>query len=278
MSSNITFTVNAQDFVINTPEFGYSANINLAMIHQAQLPRGYSIWDNGVTNDYRTCKADFLLNASNTDILLDMISAISKGRGQTISMNLGANSGFYPFGPDLGDSGAFNIRILNPTPQPVMEEPWMWFRTTLSFVMVSKPAYVLPSEVDEGDITIGSISGLRYPPGMPDSTTNYGFSTQLTYDGTPYTIDKTINSDENVTSLQMVCNQSKAAALVNHMTQSVRDANLTIQDNTNGYFFGREAGEDNTYTCQWLDSQISIRHTRFDEFAFGLTFYRVSTA
>ena len=278
MSSSITISVNAQDFVLNAPEWGYVTDINLALIHVPHLPRGYAIWDNGILKDYRTVSLDWLLNATDTNTLLGIFDTLSKGRGQSFNLNLGTNSGFYPFGPDLGDSGIFQCRILNVNTQPVLEEPWLWFKTQATMVMETSPSYSLPTEIDEGDITIGTVSGLRFPPNMPQSENSFGYTTQLTYTGVPYTVDKTINSDSDTTTLDMVCNQSKAAALIDHMVGTVRDANLNITDNANGYFFGRKAGEDNTYVCQWLDSKISITHSRFDEFSFGLTFYRVSTS
>ncbi len=278
MATTVTFTVSAQNFTINTPQWDYTTEINVSLIHQALQPRGYGIWDNGSGNDYRVCSATWLLNATDTNTFRGIFTDITKGRGISFDLNLGTNSGFYPFGPDLGDSGTFQCKLIAMDSGPVLEEPWLWFSTTIEFVMETNPAYSLPSQITEGDITIGGISGLRYPPAMPQSAQNYGFATQLTNDGTAYTVDKTIGADEDTTILGMVCNQSKAAALIDHMVGTVRDANVNVTDNDNGYFFGQAAGEDNTYVCQWLDSKIVVNHSRFNEFNFGLTFYRVSTS
>ena len=262
--------------LLNTPQHDYVSEIPIGLLHTALEPRGYGIWDNGSANDHaRMCRATWLMNEANADTLLDIIN--NTGRGNNIILRLGTKSGFFPFGPDFGDSGDFTIRVISATPGPVQSDPWLYFSVTLEFVMVSGPEYVLPSQVDEGNLQIGTITGLRYPPDFPASSTNYNFSTQLTRAGTPYTIDKLM--DAYVTKLAMVLRHNKAAALINHLMVTVRNNDLNVIAQGNNYIFGRENNSSGKYVCQWLNESITVTHVRYDQFNFDLTFsYRSSSS
>jgi hypothetical protein len=275
MTTPAVINIKAQStgYDLPAPEYGYEVEIGTALIHTERLPWGYGIWDNGVANVSRTLKATWLLDATDTNTLLGIFNDLNKGRGISVELKLGTEpTGFYPFGPDHGDEGDFDCRMINIDIKPVMEEPWQYFKTEISFVEEDNPTYSLPSEVSEGDLQIGTITNLRYPPSMPQSRTRYGFSTQLAYDGTPYTIDKRSTWDYNATTLKMACNQSKAAALIDHLINTVRNNNLTIVAQSGNYLFGQPGGESGSYTCQWLDSVISIKHTMYDRFEFDLNF------
>jgi hypothetical protein len=257
-----------------TPEYGYETTISTALIHTERLPRGYGIWDNGTANIRRVFKGTWLLDATDTGTLLAIFNDITKGRGISVTLKLGTEpTGFYPFGPDHGDEGDFDCRMISIDPKPLMEEPRQYFRTEISFVEESNPAYSLPVEISEGDLQIGTITNLRDPPDMPESRTRYGFSTQLTRDGTAYTIDKRSTVDYNATKLGMVCNQSKAAALINHLLATVRNNNVAISSQANNYIFGQPGGSSGYYSCQWLDEVLKIKHVSYDRFNFDLNFW-----
>ncbi len=213
------------------------------------------------------------MNEADTATLLNLWKDSNKARGVTGSIVLDAGSGFFPFGPDLGDAGTFGARMTRLDPSPPLEEPWLYFRNTVEFVMTSNPAYGLPAEQDEGDLQIGGITGLRYPPTFPEPSIEYAQTTPLTRDGTPYTLDKQPADDKYETTLPMVLRHNKAAALVNHMVVTVRDNNVTIVDAGNGYLFGRSPGEGASFACQWLNEVLTVKHDGFDQFSFPLSFY-----
>jgi len=265
------------NYAIDNPMYDYTTGISLALEHIPLLPKGYSIWDNDSTNDFRTFKATWQLSATVTNRFLNIFNSINKGRGVSVLLNFGSNSGVFPYGPDLGDSGIFQSRMTSINAKGVMEEPYLYFNTEMEFVMETYPEYSLPTEIPEGDLQIGTITNLRYPPSYPDPTSNYGYNTRLTRDGSPYTIDKTSDSDFYITTLPMICNQSKAAALIDHLVTDVRDSNITIIAQANNYLFGNEMGSSGTYICQWLNDVIQIDHNRYDEFEFKISFYRIAT-
>jgi hypothetical protein len=259
-------------YTLPSPEWGYEVGVYCALHHAKVLPTGYRIWDDGTANDYRTCKATFLLSASDTNALRGLLKDIARGASMTLALK--KKSGFFPGGPDKGDYGYYGIRITAIEAAPVMEEPWMCFRTTLGFVLESYPSYALPVQISEGDLSIGTITNLRYPPNMPQSSSEYHYATTLTRDGSPYTVCKLTSEYETV--LAMVCNQSKAAAIVNHLVGTVRGADVTVVGTTNNYLFGQENAGDGSYTCKWISNVISIKHNRIDEFEFALPLCKVS--
>ena len=262
------------NYTLDNPIYGYLSTIVLALIHTDKLPAGYAIWDNGSSRDYRMCKFVSRLNAAQTNTLLTIFNTLAVGRGISLTLGLGhTNTGFFPFGPDRGDKGNFGVRLISVEARPVMEEPWLYFDTEMVFVEESCPGYTLPSQIPEGDLQIGAIAELRNPPTMPESATDYGFSTQLTNSGAAYTVDKL--TDFQTTVLKMVCNQSKAAVLINYMCGTVRAANVNIVSQANNYLFGREGGSSGVYSCQWLNEQVVIKHNSFNEFEFELSFYWV---
>ena len=268
--------VNSVDYEIDAPKYGYITTINTALIVTPLLPSDFAIWDNGSTNMSRTVRFKWLLSATDTDTLLEIFNNITKGRGVELTLKLGTDSGIFPFGADYGDSGNFGVQLIGLSALPVQEEPWLYFSVDAEFIMTSKPAYSLPAEIAQGDLQIGNISNLRYPPDMPNSYTDYGFSTQIAYDGTPYTVDKL--ADSYTTNLNMLCNESKTAAIIDDLVETIRDSTCSIVAPSNNYIFGRECDGDAIYTCRWLNESISITHNRFNEFSFGLNFYRISQA
>jgi hypothetical protein len=278
MVGDITIRTRGDRYQVKMPVRGYTSEIHVATMHQRVEPRGFTIWDNGSAYDYRLCDARFMLDPTEALRLLDAFADADKGRGLTVSIDLPASSGFFMFGPDRGDTGTFGARITRLRDAGLQEEPWQYFSVEVSMVATSLPAYVLPSQVAEGDLQIGTITNLRYPPMFPTPAVDFKFETVLTRDGSPYTIDKTSASDSETTQLSMVCNESKAAALINHLVNTVRDNTLSIVAGSGNYLWGRKAGASGTYTCYWLDEVISVSHDRHDEFRFNLSFWRSATA
>jgi len=268
--------VQGKAYRFNNPQYGYTTTIHIATHITPVAPKGYTVWDDGSSYDYRTCRAEFLLYEDDAETLIQTITDDAYGRGIDCNLILQEGSGFYPFGPDKGDSGTFGVRIVRVEPGPVQEEPWRYFRIAVEMVATSYPGYVLPTEVSEGDLQIGTITGLRYPPDFPKSLHNVLYDANITRDGSPYTTDYLQSSDNYETSLPMVCNHSKSAALVNHLVSTVRGSTLSVVGGDNTYLFGRIPGDSGTYTCRWIDSSLKIVHVAYNRFSFDLNFYRVS--
>lgn len=270
----IKFIVDSAEYEVNNPTIGYTSTIKPALVHQALMPRGYSIWDNSYLRDQRICKAIFLMSNTLTTILVNLFTDSDKGRGLDIELDLGATpTGFFPFGPDFGDKGIFNVRMINIIVGGSKEAPYLNFETEVTLGMVTKPVYTLPTEVPEGvNFSIGTITDLRYPPDFPLPDSNYLMNTNVMRNGTVYyTVDKLEN--QYFTKLPMLCNQSKAAALLKHLTETVRGNDVTLLGDANFYLFGPDVIGSGQYKTKWMNEVVEITHINYDLFQFDLTFF-----
>lgn len=271
--TRITLVLDGTSFTLPAPEWGYTVSTVSALRLVPKLPRGYTVWDDGAAYDYRVCKCSWMLNASDTAVLATIARESIYGRGNTISMSLPVNSGFYPFGPDWGDAGTFTVRILEFSQGKQLEEPYGHYNPKLAMICVTHPAYTLPSAIAEGDLTIGGVSNLRWPPDWPDASAQYDVGTQVTRGGVPYSVDKMTNRYES--AFGMICNHSNAAALINHLVATVRSASIVITAPANTTPFGIEnAGP--SYSCVWTNHRLEIKHELYNRFSFSLQFFMVS--
>ncbi len=272
LQTNIT-----ANYIVNSPQWGYSTIIDLPFEIEKLDSGDYCIWDHGSTFDIRKCKCTFLLPLAMANSLLTALTTDSLGRAATLTLILGSNSGFFPFGPDKGDSGDFTIRVLNFSPKSSIGHPADMFPIEVEFQNISTyPSYSLPTEIQEGDLQIGTIIGLRYPQGMHEQNFSFGIKPAITYGSDVYFIDSASNSDSHDSLMGMSLCQNKAAALINHLTGTVRYNSLSIIPPANSYLFGRLNSSTATYTCQWIDKQIEIQNPSFNNFVFNLNFHRVS--
>jgi hypothetical protein len=108
---------------------------------------------------------------------------------------------------------------------------------------------------------------------MPKSDDNYRMVTSITNGGTGYVVDKTESSDRYLSTFKMFCNQSKAAALTDHIVNTVRGNDVNIIGGANSNFFGANKASSGTYTCKLYQSKVTVTHNRPDEFLIPLTFF-----
>jgi hypothetical protein len=282
LSSNTTITFRfgaSTDYTVKNPQWGYSTIIDLPFEIEKLDNGDYSIWDNGINFDIRKCKCTFMLSLAQANTLLTALTTNSVGRAATLTLMLGTNSGFYPFGPDKGDSGNFTIRVLNFKPLSSIGHPADFFPIEIEFQNISTyPAYSMPAELQEGDLQIGTITGLRYPQGMHEQNFEFGIKPIITQGSEVYNIDSASNSDSYDSQMGMSLCYNKAAALIEHLTATVRASTLSIIPPANSYLFGRLNASTATYTCNWIDKQIEIQNPSFNNFTFNLNFHRISQA
>lgn len=276
MSINIRY--GSTDVELPAPRWGYETRIVLPLIITKLTPgNGYSIWDNGSNYDIRFCKCTWFLSLADTNSLIDILRNSAKGRAADLTLKLGNDSGFFPFGPDKGDSGDFIVRLVSPEPRGSIGHPADYFYTECDFVFVgSYPAYELPEAQIDGSLQIGTIGSLRYPQPMHVQTIHYGVNTVITHNASSYANDFTSTGDEYQCSMDLTQCQANAARLIDHLTGTVRANNVNIIPPANSYLFGRENGGTATYVCQWPQNEIVINHTQHDQFNFGLKFNRIS--
>jgi hypothetical protein len=272
----ITFTAGGSYVQIEYPEWSFLAKAHLAMSLNSTC-NGWDVWDNGIVNDYRTCEIERLhLNLISGDTTAKMLDDfLLAHRDETLEMNLPSGSGFFPFGPDKGDAGNFDVKIIER--KFGQYDQFRQYTKSMILLMVTAPVYVLPDIVTQGDFQIGEIEGLLYPQLGIDSSREYGIQTGISYGGDAYSVDIRHNIHE--TSFIQQCNTSLAAALMNFLCSDLgRYQDISIVAPGNYYLFDMANGSDGTYTCKLIQDIVECKHVGNEQFEIPLKFWMKSAA
>jgi hypothetical protein len=250
------FTILGADNVTTTsckiPEYGYDVEIHLPIHVAEKHPFGYSMFDAGTAYDYRILSINSILfDVPNHESLVGYFNDATFGRGENVTFQLGATpTGFFPFGADLGDKGNFVCRVLDFQESGVLYSPYKYVNSQWRFVLVSAPAYTLPTEIDQGDLVIDEVSGLMPMQKDVDLEIHRAIRTDLTRDGSPYSVDGVANlkppyarggevAFHRDITLDLILNKSKAAALLYTIVNSIRTDARTFQtSNYNKAIYG----------------------------------------
>ncbi len=266
----------ANQIEVTVPRFGYQTVIDLPF-EIVQLDDGlFDIYDYGGGNpalyDKRRCNCKFYLNATEQQTFNNFFrddDENPKGRAYDVTLRMNTDSGFFPFGPDKGDVGDFDVAVTFGNTPAIGEAPFLYFDSNINIQHTgSYPAYSLPSEVSEGGLTIGTITNNRFPPGWFKPSGRYGFFETVTEDGTVEWMDRSENADWYTTTFEMVSNESKAAAVIEYLTATARNNQFTLTAPTNSYPFGRDLGV--SVVVKMIQSKIEITHEYFDRFRYTL--------
>lgn len=267
------------NYTFKNPLYGYKTIIDLNMKWQKLSGKKFVPWDYGTAYTRRSCTCTLALNATEALSFIGVFQDEAKGRGINIELTPGA--GFHPFGADRGDAGVFKCRMFSEEQKSSIGHPQDVFKFTCTFCFndpAGFPAYTPPvagigGQKAQGVLQIGTVTNLRYPPDMQDLGIDYKVKTNLTYDGTPYGVDRSAAADRYVSTLHMIENESKTAALINYLVNTIRGTAVSIIPPTYAYMFGREYLGTGTYSCRMLNEKIEIIHNRYNEFSFPLTFW-----
>lgn len=266
-----TFINGENTLEMPSPEFGYEVEITQALKWGTTSDGQYVAWDNSYSQsnkriyDKRVLKnLSFIVDYSKQNEAHSFFSSAIKGRCENITLRLDSiRKGFFPFGPDLGDTGDFVCRIINVEQGGLRLSPFRRFGTNLEIVLVSAPAYSIPSKLSEGSFTFGTIDGLQYPQGAFDLNVIRNNRTDLTQTGAPYSIDGDSSADNWEMNFSMELHPINASRLFDYVTSTVRANDFTIQTPANYYMFGAQKGSSGTYTCKQLTNPINVKHESY---------------
>ena len=268
----ITLTGVGGEFAINNPEHNYVSRAHLAITPQKTCT-GWESWNNGIARDYRTCSIPRFIHDEADGLAL--VTFLKNNQGNEISMAIGTDSNFFPFGPDKGDSGSFIVRILNR--EFGSFDQFEQFTKSIDLLLVNAPDYSLPSVVNQGGFQIGTVQYLLYPQLNFNHKTNFSINTGVNYGGEGKSIDHGHDSFES--SFVQQCNTSLAAKLFEFLTGATgRDQDITIIAEYDYYMFGPDNGSDGTYTCKLIHNVIECKHIENEQFEIPLSFYMKSAA
>jgi hypothetical protein len=271
------------------PTYGYSCEIVMPISSAQDANGGYSFFDPPAsaedstlgTFDYRILNtATWRIPVSQQISLSAFFRDANKGRGEPVTMTLQANSGFYPFGPDLGDTGAFTVQLLSQDQSGRLGKPWNYFENSIYLVLITPPVgYSLPAEIKEGNLSIGTVTGLRYCDFSPKTLRN--IKSGLTLSGVPYVVDGTTGGDSYETSWTQLCNQGKSASLTAFLVStSGRASDISIVTPSNFYVAGIDNWSSGTYNMKLLGSSpssktisLKLTHDGFNRWSIPLNFW-----
>jgi hypothetical protein len=279
----ITLVNGANSIQIPQPLFGYQVELSMSFKVIAAADGTRTSWDDtaALVPDKRTLSGlNFQLSYTDQAALQAFLNDAAKGRCETIILRLGATpTGFYPFGPDLGDVGDFTCGILQNAPGGALLDPWLHFPTGLILTLVTAPAYSLPTVVPQGNFQIGTVTGLSFPQAGFAVERENNWLTMATNTGVPYSVDGKTATDRWTSAFTNNGNASVSGALIAFLkSTSGRGADITVVAPDKFYMFGAENGARGTYTTRLLDNKLVITHNRFDEFSVPLNFWMKAAA
>jgi len=269
--------------VVPTPEYGYSVEIHMPISISTSDDGTHSAWDAATagTYDYRvlTMSTWYLTEAQKSE-LNAVLHSVTDGRCENFYMDLGSTpTGFFPFGPDKGDYGEFTVRLLSQDQSGCLTAPQYYFKDTLSFVLVTAPAYTPPAHRVEGGLTIGSVSNVRFPDGGITPRTMYKYETDLSLSGAPLSLDGPAEATGFEADAVLIAGQSKASELVEFFIAN-RTTIFTLTTPAKYYFYGYDQGSSGSYSTMFMGSEIDereivlmITHDRFDQFTMPVKFW-----
>jgi len=260
------------------PSFGYSVEIKKALnIHR--FNQGVSAFDRGVEYDRRRCNLKLLIDnnrpedhpAAQADSRLWRLAfelfGVSDGNiadvnyspgGETqrrlFAMKLDEGSGFFPAGPDRGDSGVFIFSLVEgPKISEMHTTPFEMYTVEMKIQFHDtphRPIGILTRESVDflGDFTFGTVHGIRNPQmkprqdfGYKRAHTLYGEAHPFRTGVTDYTCDMTITT-----------NTGKMGEIV-HYIQHERGEGFSIETGKNYFPWGGQYKHNNMANQNWIE-------------------------
>ena len=265
----ITLKYPSGSITLPNPMLGYKSRIDLSVDYITLDDGSVSGYDNGAAWDRRTCDCMLIIPASDQAKLNQLLSVDARGTNLGLQLD---GSGFFPFMPDKGDSGAFTVSAVVKRQTGILGEPWKYFQTELKITNLSTfPAYVAPTLSSEGSVTIGTVSNLRYPPDLAQPNTDYAIDTQVSEGSTAFYSDRSSTRDHFSTNLGMSCNAANMAALVAYLTATARAATFTMSAPSDNYVFGYDNGGAGNYVVRMTENSFETTHILPDQFTIDLS-------
>jgi hypothetical protein len=262
------------DITIANPLFGYKSIIQLPFDVQETDNGQIGIYDPGSTYDAYSCECEWILDSTEVSNLNSLLSDKDEGRASnTTSMVLSSSSGFFPFGPQRGDTGTFTIAFLKQDQIGIGEAPYKYFKLMATIANVGDfPSYSLPSESgqEEGTVTIGTITDNRMPIGLFKPTVEYQYWGQQHRDGSVSFFDRGSSGDNYKTDFNMSSNEAKAAAVLNHIIGTARGNNFNLITGSDHYPFGYDKGGSGTHSVKLINRRIEVEHEKHNRFNYKM--------
>jgi len=266
---SIILASNGQSITIHGPQYPIETEIKLS-VHIVTMPdSSYRFWDDGAFYDYRICNIKkWQLPEAQQIAFINFLYNSSSARGNDITMTLSSGSGCFLFGPDLGDSGVFTVRVLSHDSSGLKMSPKRWFENEISLLLINKPAYTLPTSKTEGAMYIGptrgGVTGIRQPQIESKPNLSATASTEPTRGGMASVVDRGAGNDAYTSEIEIQGTQSKMAEVVQFLT-TIRGTSFDISTPYH-YMFGTKCGKDGPWVSKLITDKLTIKHDSFNKF------------
>jgi hypothetical protein len=257
-------------YTLSMPNFPYKTLIEMNL-DSADCDDGKIDWfDNGAAYDRRSCEVDLDLTAEEA-AKIDTLFITNR----VATINLVSTHGFFPYGPDKGDALEFVSSVEVIEYSKAQGNPKDYFHIKLRLINAGTyPTYSPPSERDEGELTIDSVTGIRFPQEWFDVASQYASSLVVPPSKSPKFIDRGPSADRYRTSAKLILGEGKAAALVGRVVDAIRGNTFQLIPSNNFYPFGYVQG--NVIQSVKIESnQLEIVHENHDRFTMNLKVVKV---
>jgi len=271
----VTLSDTSNEINVAVPIFGYKTNIYYPYTINQLSSGHFSAFDDGSAYDHRSCEVSFEVSPEDMVTINNYITSTGRGKNDLI-LSMSSNSGFHPFAPDKGDTGPFTVAIEIKKYGKVTNEPFKYFVCDAVLHNTGEyPSYSLPSEIDEGEFTFGTVTNCRFPKSYFNPSARYAVYNTMTYSGAVEYIDQGINGDSYTTDFSFTCNESKTAAIISYL-DAVRTNTFTVVAPSDYYMFGSDKGESGEYTVRFIQNNISVLCEGYNRYSFNLQLEYVS--
>ena len=262
-------------FDLPYPQYPYKTDIFFSWDCVKSSTDKYHFFDNGALYDKRKCVATFLLSETEAEKLKQLWNSYKTSYTTTpLSLIMGDDSGWFPFGQDKGNKGQFKVELNLLSKIERSKTHFNYFEATLELINVDAyPDYTFVDEVNEGSFAISnatstySISNIRTPEYEVEG--QYGTFTNQNEGGIDYNRTIELNEETQETRFILNTNLSKMQRVLKLITDN-RTGNYTISDgggNIFGYSFNLL--QEN---LKLVENKFTVTANKFNDYTIDLRF------
>jgi len=213
------------------PSFGYTVELRKALNIQ-RFAQKVSAFDRGLVHDRRLCAFKLLTERVQE---LEEIFRPTADNDRYI-MCLPDNCGFYPAGPDKGDSGDFEFSLAEEVKWgSMLTTPYGMFEVAFNILIHNAPNTNVPASPKEfgGLFDFGGAKGIRSPKIAP--TQEFGRAQAITLGGENFSI--MTPTAEYLSDITITTNTRKMAEVAN-VLQNERGEGISIKGHNLYFWWG----------------------------------------
>ncbi|MDR0330104.1 MAG: hypothetical protein LBH93_00100, partial [Chitinispirillales bacterium] len=255
-------TTSAVDIAL--PSFGYAVELRLAL-EIKRFSQSVKSFDSGVEYDQRRCPFKIQATENQVYLLKNTLDREHRNTHSKFVLTLARGSGFFPAGPDKGDSGEFVFSFLENINFSAMKlNPYGLFDVEFKILIheAPNPAVSLAKKDLGGKFSFGNVKELSDPQINP--TQEFGSKRQATQGGEVFTT--WTPTDEFHSDLIIRTTTDKMAALAQYL-QAVRGNTFSVYPGRKYWMWGGQGSEwqgSAGERVRLLDPNFIMTHTGFN--------------